>query len=261
MRARVALLAALVLAGCLSTSGSGADDGKDPEGTPVLTLPLFTMVGTNCRELLLQASIPVAAARAFVPDGYTIQGEATGRAVAFAALKMCDDLHLDDASIGPASTSDVGVLLDSPDGSDGIHYYQTWWITDNPDLWNRLEAMGWRGALVQGTSLDAAITAGLAGTVRFEVPWPEGAYAVEAPTGQATIPPANTATGWQDTPNGTARVIKILKSNNLGGGVGTLTADAGSPMADLMGASARGPALWNVYDMDGVVVLGEMQEE
>lgn len=253
----------MALAGCLSSTGDGAegDEGKSGDAF-VLEVPLFEMKGAGCKELLLQASVPLAAAREFVPAHYAIQGEATGRAVAFVALKTCDDLLLDDASAGPASTSDVGVLLDSPDGSEGIHYYQAWWITDNAALWSRLQAMGWRGGLVPDTALEPALVGGVAGPATLRVPWSEGAYAADATLGAATIPPGNLAVGWQDTPLGTARVIKSLASTSLGGGAGTITADDGSPASKLLGGTAaRGPALWNEYDMDGVVVLGEWEGE
>lgn len=244
------VLAALVSAGCL---GLGADDGatSDPAVVPPVA---FTMDGVNCRELLIQASVPVSVAREFVPANYSLLGEETGRAVAFGALKACDDLVLDGASAGAASTSDVGVFIEAPDGTDGFHYYQTWWHTDHAALRARLHAQGWLGELVNGTVVDDARAGGVAGTVSFEVPAADGAYAGEASVAGAPAPATNVATGWFDGPRGTLKVVKELPATEFGGGQGTLTAAEGSPMAKLLGAaSASGPAIWNVYDMTGRV--------
>jgi hypothetical protein len=252
MRVAVPVVLALVVAGCLQP-------GPPPvvgDGDGATTIPAFTMEGKACRELIAQAAIPVAAARVFVPAKYKLLGEATGQATMFAGLKVCADLALDNASVGPGSTSDVGVLIEAPDGSGGLHYYQTWWITDNAALGARLDAMGWNASVVEGTKLEDARVAPLGvGSLRYAVPWSAGAYSAEATLAGGTVTGTLDATGWEEGVFGPVRVTKTLASTESGAGRVTLTTAPGSPMARLLGgaASADGPALWNVYAMKGRV--------
>lgn len=235
---------ALLLAGCAAPAAP-----PPAGGGPVASDAAFMMDALGCRELLVQVPVPLEAARAFVPANFTPLVGAGGRAVAFAGLKLCEALWLDGEDAGPGSTSDVGVLIEDPDGSGGLHYYQTWWVTDHPGLAARLAAMGWRSAEA-GTSLSGA---GPAGAASASVVWDAGAYELTGTFAAPPVPPSNLATGWHETPAGTLRVVKTLASFEVGAGPGAVDADAG-PMAELLGAAhADGAALWNVYDMTGRV--------
>jgi hypothetical protein len=217
---------------------------------PPVPATAFNLTATGCRELVALFNIPAQQARRFVPTGYAPIGEETGNAVAFGGLKVCSDVKVDGVSIGPASTSDVGVLVSSPDGSGDNHYYQTWWLTDNPRLAERLVAQGWRGGLVPNTTLASSLLYG-EGTVTVNVPWANGTYTLSATIVAASAPPANTFTGWHEVANGTLAVHKTLTSTALGSGPATLTASG--PMADLVGASATGSGVYNEYSMEGTV--------
>lgn len=203
-----------------------------------------------CQELLLIVSIPVAQARAFVPASYVLLGESTGRATGFIALKDCGDLVLDGTSVGPASTSDVGVFIDKGE-PDVFHYYQTWWTTDNMALWARLAAQGWHGGLSNDTLTPlGALPAGMPGA---QVAYANATYTISGNTAAAQRSGANRAVGWFDGPFGTITVDKRLvgTGTRLGSGLGTLTGSGEA--ATLFGASAQGVTLWNEYDLDGVV--------
>lgn len=253
-------------------SGNGTEDPSDPpeqepeqpenqtardlepkEQTDALAAP-FSMDGTGCRELIVLFTLSEETARTFVPAHYTLVGEDTGIAQGFAGLKVCNELELDGFPIGRASTSDVGISIESPDGTDGIHYYQTWWTTDHPVLSSRLDAQGWRTDLVHDDELVDQRVEGLAGLVNFTVPWSQGGYTAEGAIASPRAPGSLVATGWFDGPNGTLTVAKTLTSSVQGAGVGLLTAEQGSPMATLIeGTETQGPALYSHYRMTGQV--------
>jgi hypothetical protein len=255
----------LVMAGCSEEDGGGGDPPADdvPEGpvlpgeagnetVPPSDAPLvpgvpFEINASGCVELLGFFSVPIAQAGAFVPDTYLILGAATGRATVLSGLKECSEVQVDGASIGAASTVDVGVLLE---GETGVfHYYQTWWYTDNELLRGRLAAMGWV------TSLSNDTLAGMPGAptrpVSASIETPENSY-VLAGTVTALAPGGtNEAVGWHDGPMGTVTITKTLEGTGMTAGAATLAADG--PMADLVGPTATGAALWNEYHMTGRV--------
>lgn len=239
-----------------------ASDPAPPAETPAppkLTPPRpFALTATGCKELLVQVPVDLASAQVFVPANYTIVLNEAGLALAFAGLKVCPDTRIDDVPIGPASTGDIGVVIEAPDGSDGLHYYQTWWITNNLGLYDRLTRMGWNASAVGGTVLSDGRLEGLAGDLNVVVPWEEGTY--EASTTAATIPagPPMHAVGWQDTPFGRVKVDKTFAIGQFGLAPGILSADEGSPVARLMGGSESvGVAMVASYAMTGTVTLVE----
>lgn len=229
-----------------STSFNNTTTNAPPLPDPVSSAP-FTMTGP-CQELLLIVSIPVAQARAFVPANYTLLGESSGRASGFIALKECSDLLIDGVSIGPASTSDVGVFVDK--GEPGVfHYYQTWWTTDNPQLWARLHAQGWHGGVSNDTLTPLGdLPLGMPGAA---VAYANATYTISGNGAAGALTGDNSAVGWFDGPLGTVTVDKVLAGTRLGSGPGTMTGTGEA--AALFGASAQGDTLWNEYELDGTV--------
>ncbi len=268
MRAMLALFLVLLLAGCSSNSTESSESNPSPSTSthsvttttlntttippppPAVSNATFQETAAGCKEFIGVFQIPMTQARKFVPAKYAPLGDASGKAVAFAGLKICDDVKIDGVSIGRASTADVGVLIASPDGSDQNHYYQPWWLSDNEILAGRLTAQGWRGGYTNGTTLTATLTQGF-GNVAFNVPWSNGTYSMAGTVFSGGLPPAATFTGWHDGANGTVAVRKTLTSTAFGSGVATLT--AAGPMAEFIGATATGLALYNEYAMDGTV--------
>lgn len=217
------------------------------------TSAAFTMDATNCRETLVMVPTGILNARRFVPEEYRVLGEQTGNAVAFVALKKCDDLILDGVSVGPASTADAGILIQSPDRSSGLHYYQSWWYTDNAALWSKLSAQGWVGALVPGGTVSGPVPNTM-GAATFDIPYAKNPLSATASVYARNLPPTNEATGWQSTPTGTMTVHKFLASTEFGAGVGTVQAQLPTKGSALIaGPSATGVAMWNVYGMTGTV--------
>ncbi len=265
----VAVILCLLLAGCnqakkdgeptptnsassstTPTNGAGLGNGTLSPANVTYDSAPFNLVGHGCHEFLVMTTITVARARLFVPTNYSISGQQTGNAVAFGGLKVCLELLIDGVSIGSGSTSDVGVNIDSPDGSDGNHYYQTWWLSNHKDLAGRLAAQGWRGNLTNETVLTTTFSQG-AGEASFAVDWMDGAYQGRGTVASGPLPPALTFTGWHDGANGTVKIRKTLTSTAAGSGTGALTAQG--PMSDLFGPTASGVGIWNEYGMTGSV--------
>jgi hypothetical protein len=208
-------------------------------------------------ELLALVPVPADVARELVPRDYVMIVEPAGTAVAIIGLKHCQDVNLDGQPIGPASTSDVGVLVEAPDGSDGFHYYQTWWTTNNFQLHRVLLEQGWPSILAgSALSVDAPVPA-LALAASAQVLWRDGAYNMTA----APFPIApggnnNRAVGWHDGEFGTLAVDKTLDARETGTGLATVSMEEGSPLERLVGATtAQGAALWSVYYLTGNVGL------
>jgi hypothetical protein len=236
-------------------AGPGADSSSASSSDPVEAQPAptvspapFSMAGTGCKEILLIVPITEAQAREFVPASYTLLGGA-GQATGFIGLKECADLTLDGASIGAASTSDVGVLVDK--GEPGVfHYYQAWWTTDNALLWGHLQAQGWYGGLANDT-LDPFAGAVGVGEVSALVGYGLASYTISVQLAGGSVPADNHAVGWFDAPNGTVTVDKVLHGTRLASGKGTVTGDGDA--ARLFGSPTTGTGLWNEYAMDATV--------
>jgi hypothetical protein len=196
--------------------------------------------------------IDAAAARALVPSNYTVLLGQTGKAVAFAGLKMCESLMLDGVDVGNASTSDVGIMIEAPDGTDGIHYYQVWWTSDNLLLVQRLAVQGWVTGWSSNDTVTYTATLPVLADSTFAVP--SFNYSGAAKVVAGPLPPENHAYGWHMGFKGELKVDKVLSSSVFGSGSGKLTAGEGSPLVQVIGGtSADGSALWSVYSMTGNV--------
>jgi hypothetical protein len=238
----------LAFSGCVQSGDVPAPTDEPTYGTNRAFAKSFHLNATACRELLGLFRIPLETATAFVPATYTPLGEPGGQATAFVGLKHCDDATIDGESIGPASTSDVGVFID--EGEPNVfHYYQVWWYTDNERLLERLIASGFNAGLSEDTlSASPRVPATQA---RAGVDGPRANYTLVGNDLGGGPGGANDAVGWFDGSGGTVRIAKSLIGTSMGGGTVTLTGDGEA--ARLVGASAVGGSLWNEYDMVGRV--------
>ncbi len=200
-----------------------------PEPTP------FSLDGRSCRELLIFWIIDEDTAGKHVPPEYIPLVEPGGRIPAFAGLKDCGQLIIDGQLAGPGAISDVGIMIESPDGSEGLHYYQMWWITNHEPLWEKLELMGWRGDLSNDTILNSPNQAPGLGAASFSVPWEKGGYDASATLVSAGAATYTQVTGWYQSQNGSLRVAKTLDSTYVSVGQGGLSMEAGSPMIGVVG--------------------------
>ncbi len=229
-----------------------------PNGTDFLppvneTLPAlpFDFVGTGCREFLALMQVPVDNVRTFVPDNITILADALGETVFFAGVKSCDDVSLDGAPGAPGMISDVGVLIEAPDGSGGNHYYQLWMVSDHEAFVRGHEALGVWSGLAPTNYSEVEAGPGVA-EVDWQVGWLEGSYRADGTAGGVAGAPATDFTGWHWGPQGLFRIQKSFTYTHYAGGESEIVAVAGSPMQTLLGAVFKdGLALHNHYDHSG----------
>lgn len=239
-----------------ATAGTGPGEATtDPEpDDPVDELPPlgqpFNLTATGCRELVLFIDVPIDDAWNFTPSSYVVMSPGEGEARAVASLRECDDVRLGNVSIGPASTSDSGVLVDKGGDSGVIHFYQAWMTSDHPALWERLEALGWYG----GVSTDN-LTGDLPDlSVAATVATANASYELTASEPSNPTSGADRAVGWRETPNGTMTTDRMVAGSHRGGlghsaGFSGLTGDA----EDLFGEGDVAFWVWNVIDYEASV--------
>lgn len=155
--------------------------------------------------------------------------------------------------MGTVSTANAGVLVESPDGSGGLHFYQPWWITDNEDLHARLKAQGWNASLERNLTLEADLTAGAAGSVEARAPWSRGGYGMTSDVHLGPNPQEYVVTTWHEGANGTVRMAEVLTLSEHSYGPATITTEEGSPARELFGAERPGEGLYFLFDGEWTV--------
>lgn len=228
-------------------TGTDADDSEASDPAP------FKMTGTGCSELVTWASVPAEGASDLVPGGYDVLLDETGRATAWAALKVCPEGTLDGEGIGERASGNAGILVESPDGSDGLHFYQPWWITTNEDLHQRLEAQGWEVFHEPDLALGTDFVAASSGSVQAEIPWTAGDYGMEAEVVQGPNSQEYEIITWHEGVHGTLQMYEFIDLHEHSYGPSTITAEASSPAADLFGTEQEGAGLHFVMDADFTV--------
>lgn len=228
----------ILFAGCLNTGSS--DDAIAPGP--------FSMVGTNCTELLIEVTIDGVHAQQQLPEGYTAL-QLNGQGFAIVGLKECGDVQIDGASIGAASTGDIGILLETM--SPTFRYYQTQWYTDNLVLQQRLTAQGWNAPWSPADAIGDGRMAGV-GAMSFTIPVSEGLVRAEATVIGQEIPGSLNAIGWFEGPLGPVKVEKTLNNTATSIGQGSVTANGA--VAAMLGTSfIEGTATAASYSMTGTV--------
>lgn len=231
-----------------------------PPPPPLPTAFNFT---ATCTEALVLIPVEVERVRSIVPANYALVGEQAGRVPVFFGLKDCPDYVLDNGTARRVMIGDVGALVESPDGSEGNHYYQFWLVTSDAAVWAAHQALGFRGGVaattfssVQPTPVPPPVPAPVAWLIDAAIPWAEGNYALNA-TIPAVAPtaPAARYTGWFDGPRGVVRMPKDFTYTAFGSGTGSLAAAEGGAPANLTGPSANGSALYNAYALTGGAAL------
>lgn len=269
---RRALLALVLLtaglAGCIGTGDAGDATGGEPgDTTPDQGEGLsasLTYEGTDCREPSVVLETDAENVRPFVPEEFNLTGEAAGQATLFVNVAYCNYATGNESSV-QGFQSDVGVQIEAPDDSDGLHLYQLWVLTNLTEFANRAEAWGITGGYLSEVSGSGGPEQGQgpleAGTVEASLPWEEGAYETAVTLAGSSEPtmPIEQAVWWHRTDAGLARIAYTFHDVRALQGQGEASAEAESPLAQAMGGTtSQGAAFHYTFDMK---VVAEIVEE
>lgn len=240
---RPILLIAILLAGALA--GCAAKPAPVPSTTSpvpeiVPTNPLL-MTGSECVEVGFFLPVKSSDVRPFVPAKYKIIGEPGGATLLVAAAR-CEFWLVPGGIPGGFNVSDVGVQIEPVDGAPGdLTLYQPWQATDRADVAAQMESLGMPPGLSPGLALTKTgmVKVGNPGTVKAAVPWPGGAYEINANVESASpgTAPFTKAVWWHEGAKGTIRMQYDLVPTGMNPAGGTVTTAAGTPMAKLLGGT------------------------
>ncbi len=233
-----------------------ANETQPPEIINATAPPLpFEYVGNGCSEFLALIHVPVANVRHFIPDNMTLVGEATGETMFFAGLKSCDEMSVNGGAAQPGMVSDVGVIIEAPDGSDGVHYYQIWMLSDHQDFVRVHEALGVWSSLVATNYTEAELAPGIV-EADVQIPWEEGTYRADGTTVGVPEGPPSEFIGWHWGSAGLFKIEKTFTYSHYAAGESEMIAEADSPMQTLLGSVFKdGLGLSNRYDHSGHAAL------
>ncbi len=248
-------VAVLVLAGCLGSedpAAPGGDDGSSSEDGGAPLPDAVSWQATGCTESAALLELDAELVRQFVPAGFTIQGEASGRVVlSLVAVLACEEFIVEGSSYGPGWVSDTGVPIDSPDGSEDPHYYHLWALTNVTPLAQGVGDLGLTGGHVANRSTDGSITeaAGIVtGSVTERIDWSEGPWTLSVDVAGAPGAPVPVPTWWHLGDRGLIRTT--FEGDGLWGAQGTAVVAAdGGPVQELIGGpEVRGAGLYLVFE-------------
>ncbi len=98
--------------------------------------PGLAYTAKGCVEPSALVTIPrvVLEGRLDLPDPFRLRDFAPGVAAVVVAVASCESVSVGGKHAASGRFSDVGVLIESPDGSAGAHFYQLWQVSDHQDL-------------------------------------------------------------------------------------------------------------------------------
>lgn len=221
--------------------------------------------GRGCSMLSSLVDSPEPLVAPFVPDRFTMKdGFYPGFIGMVVNTMSCEDVTVNGKSLGPANLSVFWVLVESPDGSAGDHFYEAWRLTDNRKL---SAALARYGVLVHSADITLETQAPTpAGTpTTSEVTWDGGssysAAGIEPeadPTTYFTVP--FTYTLWQ-LQEGELVKMPVFENfeepSNVTEVDGYFAAEPGSDFALMIGAAQpTNHALFTDYEFDAEIVRG-----
>ena len=200
----------------------------------------FTFLGEGCLEpAVFVVPVDYQKADLWVPDPFVprrnIQDAQSATLVV--AVANCKGVQINDSPKVPGTLSDVGIEIEPPPGQDpGGHIYQLWQTTTIEALRAEMEHVGMFGTLVPGMKMEYPSPM----QTTAKVPWEYSEYSLTVNAPEPTVPfPPGSNTWWHLGPRGFIRIAYDFLQVKASFGVGTVRAEAGSPLADLMGGTER----------------------
>lgn len=221
----VVVLAAGVAGAALAPVSAGAET---PAGSPGLSYS-----ASACVEPAALVTVPRTTLKLALPDPFRIREVAPGIAGLVVAVASCEAISVAGREAGPGRFSDVGVMIESPDGTGGEHLYQLWQVSDHHDL---VRLMSTVGMATDSADISFEKTIGsAAGSVTSTL---FDTYELSV---FANPPESGTGTGsntwWHDGSHGVVRVRN--EGRNFAANLGTyvLTLADGSPLTKMLGTT------------------------
>jgi hypothetical protein len=222
----------------------------------------FTWAGT-CTEPIFATYIEAGVADKYVPDRFTVKESAPGKVLFSLTGGECHDFSVNEEPQGSYRFSEALVEIVSPDGSGDTHFYNLWQVVDSAPLRAHWNSLGMYGARVEGLSVETDVGA-LASTGSVTSPWKDAAYELTVETKGARAQPGNSdfdpegGNGWHLGPHGVVQSGFKLSAYSpdeprwVQVGTATVRAPAGSPIAELLGATeAPGAGIITRFSFDG----------
>lgn len=199
-------LALTALVPAAPARAEGAPCPRDVAGGSPSTSVDYRLGGLS--EAVLLVRVPVARVRHLVPPRYRLLDEAGGTASVVAAHGSVTALEVGCGDPRPATVSEYGVMVESPDGTPGRHAYYLWQLSDDRQLVARMRMLGMQAAeYADGSFLERTAPAGRVDVLAREA-WDGQDIGMEAKAAEPVGGPGATLPGvrfWFDGPRGTVR--------------------------------------------------------
>lgn len=188
----------------------------------------FSGEGHDCVENTVLVLAPADNLRSFVPAEFTISGESTGYGTMVVGILTCASLDVARGTPHPATWSDVGIVIDSPDGTPDPHIYEVWLAGNSGQLHSRFAQLGYDAWQVPDTSYSVETATG---EVNRQGESYSNTIAGLVEIGRLDL----IATWWQRTSVGLVRAFYSLPGDQVAVGDGRVSAESGSILAGMLG--------------------------
>jgi len=167
-----------------------------------------------------------------------------GNATIFVGTAACASITVGARTTPKAAYAVMGVAINAPDSTSGMHFYLLSWISDALDyaMWLKEgTGLGEQVRYVKNVSYSLQPPNGGAGHWTMTAPPPSpDPFVITADTTQP-FAPTSRAIFWRDTHRGTVRIESHPVMEMFGTATGTLTASCGSDLGRIFGSQLTRP--------------------
>lgn len=191
----------------------------------------------DCEQVAAFVPVPASRARSVVPDGFAIVGEEAGTAFILVTGGVCDPWSIDGQATAPFTFGLVSVLAHPRGDPPSAAGFDLWWLVDEPLSGRRLRRAGFFARQVPVTYQSTRTPLGTAIDATVTVPWRESPFSIDAVIAEGPLPGVDfLSQHWYESARGRSRSDHVNTGGQLQPAMITITAAAGSPLAELLGA-------------------------
>ena len=218
----------------------GACADEMPEiGSAESQLVSSTATLENCIKTLGSTIVPLENVRDLVPAQFSIAGEETGTAQLVFGVYSCEAVTVGN-KVAPSVISQVGVALNSPDGTGVVNSYGLGMNTSNQYLAQFARTVGVPALVNKAQTYSESINGfGLIDSVGHVGAPFESEFTVNATGPGVAFPfPNFVSNWWQETDLGISKLSFTAPVWDIGFCGGGVTVAAGSPVAEILGGTS-----------------------